>query len=239
MHLYVGTSGWAYKAWQPEFYPEKLPQTKFLSYYASKLPAVEVNYTFRHLLSEKTITAWLAQTPESFRFALKANQAITHFRKLNEGAEEVLARFLSSIAPLEEAGRLGPVLFQLPPQMKAAPEVLDRFLAMLPRALQPAFEFRHDSWFHHETYSVLRSHHAALCVAESDELQTPDLETANFSYYRLRRSGYSAADRRQIAHKLSGMGSGREAYAFFKHEENPQSPLWAMDLLQLSERRAA
>lgn len=239
MHLYVGTSGWAYKAWQPEFYPEKLPQTKFLSYYASKLAAVEVNYTFRHLLSEKTITSWLAQTPDSFRFALKANQAITHFRKLNEGVEEVLAKFFSSIAPLEEARRLGPVLFQLPPQMKAAPEVLDRFLAMLPRALQPAFEFRHESWFHDETYAVLRSHQAALCMAESDELQTPDVETVNFSYYRLRRSNYSAADRRQIALKISGMGDGRELYAFFKHEENPQSPLWAMELLRSTELRAA
>jgi len=239
VQLYVGTSGWAYKAWQPDFYPEKLPQAKFLSYYASKLPAVEVNYTFRHLLSEKTITAWLAQTPESFRFALKANQAITHIRKLNEGTEQVLAKFLYSIAPLEEAGRLGPVLFQLPPQMKAAPEVLDRFLAMLPRALQPAFEFRHDSWFHQETFSVLRSHHAALCRAESDELQTPDVETANFSYYRLRRSVYSAADRRQIALKLSGMGPGREVYAFFKHEESPESPLWGMELLRSAERLAA
>lgn len=236
--LYVGTSGWAYKAWQPVFYPEKLPQTKFLSYYASKLTAVEVNYTFRHLLSEKTIASWLAQTPESFRFVLKANQAITHFRKLKDGVEEVLGKFLSSIAPLEQARRLGPVLFQLPPQMKAAPEVLDTFLAMLPRPLQPAFEFRHRSWFAEETYSILRAHNAALCLAENDELQTPEIATANFSYFRLRKADYSSEEREQLAGKISEMSRGGEVYAFFKHEENPQSPLWAMEVLQSAQRRA-
>jgi len=136
VQLYVGTSGWAYKAWQPDFYPPKLAQAKFLSYYSSKLTAVEVNYTFRHLLSEKTIGNWLQQTPETFRFALKANQAITHFRKLKDGVEDVLTKFLSSIAPLQQAGRLGPVLFQLPPQMKASAEVLGSFLAVLPKPLQ-------------------------------------------------------------------------------------------------------
>lgn len=239
MRLYVGTSGWAYKVWQPKFYPEKLPQSKFLSYYSNKLTAVEVNYTFRHLLTEKTIHNWLRQTPESFRFALKANQAITHFRRLREGVEDVLGKFLSSVAPLEQAGRLGPVLFQLPPQMKAAPEVLDHFLAMLPRALQPAFEFRHESWFGEETYSVLRSHDAALCVAESDELATPDIATASFGYYRLRRSEYSQRERRERAEMLTRASAERDVYAFFKHEERPESPLWAMELLEGAERRAA
>lgn len=132
MQLYVGTSGWAYKQWQPDFYPPKLAQTKFLNFYSSKLNAVEVNYTFRHLLSEKTINNWLAQTPDSFRFALKANQAITHIKRLKAGVEEPLNRFLSSVGPLASAGRLGPILFQLPPQMKAAPDVLASFLGMLP-----------------------------------------------------------------------------------------------------------
>jgi uncharacterized protein YecE (DUF72 family) len=236
---YVGTSGWAYKAWQPEFYPEKLPQTKFLEYYASRLTAVEVNYTFRHLLTEKTINNWLKQTPESFRFALKANQAITHFRKLGAGVEDVLGKFLSAIAPLEEAGRLGPVLFQLPPQMKASPEVLKNFLAMLPHALRAAFEFRHESWFGEETYAVLREFNAALCVAENDEMTTPDIETASFAYYRFRRSEYSGVERQRLAARVRTRAGAGEVFAFFKHEENPQSPLWAEELLQSLQRRAA
>ncbi len=238
MQLYVGTSGWAYKAWQPDFYPPKLAQTKFLNFYASTLNAVEVNYTFRHLLSEKTINNWLAQTPENFRFALKANQAITHIRRLKAGVEQPLERFLSSIAPLASAKRLGPVLFQLPPQMKAAPDVLSSFMAMLPKTLRATFEFRHQSWFSEDIYSVLREHDAALCVAESDDLATPDVSTARFAYYRLRRSEYSAKERQEIAAKLRDSSASREVFAFYKHEENPQSPLWALELLNSGQSRA-
>jgi uncharacterized protein YecE (DUF72 family) len=153
--------------------------------------------------------------------------------------EEVLGKFLSSIAPLEEAGRLGPVLFQLPPQMKAAPEVLDNFLKMLPRALRASFEFRHESWFSQEIFAVLGAHNAALCVAENDEMTTPDLETAKFSYYRLRKSDYTSRERQELALKVGGKAKDRDVYAFFKHEENPQSPLWALELLQSVEQRAA
>ena len=237
MQLYVGTSGWAYKAWQPDFYPPKLAQTKFLAFYAGKLNAVEVNYTFRHLLSEKTIANWLTQTPDSFRFALKANQAITHIRRLKSGVEEPLGKFLSSIAPLEQAGRLGPVLFQLPPQMKAAPELLDTFLTMLPKVLRATFEFRHESWFAEETYSVLRSHNAALCVAESDDLCSPDVVTSNFAYYRLRRSSYSAEERQTLTAQVQKRSENGEVFAFYKHEENPQSPLWAVEMLEAGRPR--
>ena len=131
MSVYVGTSGWAYKAWQPQFFPPKLPQKQFLHYYATQLNTVEVNYTFRHLLSEKTIQSWLAETPERFRFVVKAHQSITHFRRLN-AAEEPLQRFLSSIQPLASARRLGPVLFQLPEAVKGDAELLDAFLAAVP-----------------------------------------------------------------------------------------------------------
>lgn len=238
MGIYVGTSGWAYKAWQPKFYPKDLAQSKFLNSYASRLTAVEVNYTFRHLLTQKTIDSWLSQTPEAFRFALKANQIITHFKRLIE-VDDALGRFLSSIAPLEEAERLGPVLFQLPPQVKSAPEVLDNFLSRLPRALRPAFEFRHNSWFHDDIYSVLRSHNAALCVAEGEDLTTPDVQTADFVYYRFRKPDYSAGERRQLAERVRRAASGSDVFAFFKHEERPESPLWAMELLKKVQRVAA
>jgi uncharacterized protein YecE (DUF72 family) len=200
--IYVGTSGWAYKAWQPDFFPPKLPQKQFLHYYATKLNAVEVNYTFRHLLSEKTIADWLAETPESFRFVLKAHQSITHFHRLRN-KDEPLLRFLSSIQPLAAAHRLGPVLFQLPGLFKAEPEVLDSFLAMLPRSLKAAFEFRDESCFQQSTYEVLRKHRAALCIAESEALSTPEVITADFVYYRYRKPDYQASERASIATELT------------------------------------
>jgi uncharacterized protein YecE (DUF72 family) len=230
--FYAGTSGWAYAAWKPTFYPAKLPQKDFLKFYATQLNAVEVNYTFRRMINEKTIAAWVAQTPETFRIALKAHQAITHFRRL-KNAEEPLQRFADSIQPLAQAGRLGPVLFQLPPNLKADSGLLNAFLELLPRKLRTAFEFRHPSWFAEEIYEALKRHNAALCIAENDDLQTPELLTADYAYFRLRRSHYSEDDRRRIAAGMSSrLQQAGEIYAFFKHEEQPESPLYARDLLQ-------
>ncbi len=230
--FYAGTSGWAYAAWKPTFYPAKLPQKDFLKYYATQLNAVEVNYTFRRMINEKTIAAWLAQTPESFRIALKAHQAITHFKRL-KNAEEPLRRFVDSIQPLAQAGRLGPVLFQLPPNLKADLGALNCFLELLPRKLRAAFEFRHASWFNEELYAILRQHNVAMCVAENDELQTPDVPTADFAYFRLRRSQYSEDDRRRIADNMRRrLRETGEIYSFFKHEEQPEGPLYARELLQ-------
>ena len=144
--LFVGTSGWAYPSWKPEFYPEKLAQTKFLTYYSSQLNTVEVNLTFRQLLKETTAQKWIAQTPTEFRFGIKAHQVITHIKRL-KNAEEFVQRFFSTIEPLAQARKLGPVLFQLPPNMKADPQLLQDFLAILPRGIPVAFEFRHESWF--------------------------------------------------------------------------------------------
>jgi len=230
--FYAGTSGWAYAAWKPEFYPAKLPQKDFLKFYATQLNAVEVNYTFRRLINEKTIAAWVAQTPEHFRFALKAHQAITHFRRL-KNAEEPLQRFVDSIQPLAQAGRLGPVLFQLPPNLKADLGLLNSFLELVPRKLRAAFEFRHGSWFTEDVFAILKRHQAALCVAETDELQTPEMLTADFGYCRFRRSEYSAEERRRIAGRMrQRLPEAGEIYAFFKHEEQPESPLHARELLQ-------
>jgi uncharacterized protein YecE (DUF72 family) len=229
--IYIGTSGWAYKAWQPVFFPPKLPQKQFLRYYATQLNAVEVNYTFRHLLSEKTIANWLAETPESFRFVLKAHQSITHFRRLRN-VEEPLLRFLSSIQPLAAAHRLGPVLFQLPGLFKADPEALDSFLAMLPRSLKAAFEFRDESWFQQSTYEILRRHRAALCIAESENFVTPEVVTAEFVYFRYRKADYPASERTSIAANLAGVSAQvQDIFAFFKHLESPESPLQALDVL--------
>jgi uncharacterized protein YecE (DUF72 family) len=237
--VFVGTSGWAYTAWKPGFYPEKLAQSKFLVHYASQLNTVEVNYTFRHLLSEKTIENWLKQTPEGFQFVVKANQRITHIKRLKD-VDESLGRFLSSIAPLEAAGRLGPILFQLPPNMKAVPEVLDGFLTMLPRSLRAAFEFRHQSWFGDEITEILRRHNAALCIAESDDFQTPEIHTGPFAYYRFRCSDYSQEARNRLLDRVRQAGDGgKSVFAFFKHEERPESPMWALELLNSVQPKAA
>ena len=228
--LFAGTSGWAYPAWKPAFYPPKLASAKFLSYYASRLNTVEVNYTFRHMLTEKTLQNWLAQTPPGFRFCIKAHQAITHIRRLKD-TTDFLKRFLASVEPLAAAGKLGAVLFQLPPNLKADAVLLDDFLSLLPRALRASFEFRHETWFADPIYDVLRRHNSALCLAESEKLETPDVLTADFSYYRFRKPEYSASERRQLADKLTGLAAARDLFAFFKHEENPQSALNAADLL--------
>ncbi len=230
--FYAGTSGWAYAAWKPQFYPAKLPQKDFLKFYSTQLNAVEVNYTFRRMLNEKIVGGWIAQTPPNFRFCLKAHQAITHFRRL-QNAEEPLARFVGCIEPVAAAGRLGPVLFQVPPNLKADAGLLSAFLDLLPRTMRAAFEFRHASWFNETVYDLLRRHKAALCVAESEKLESPAVFTADFRYFRLRKPEYSAAERRRIADMITAqLKPAEDIYAFFKHEESPESPIYARELME-------
>jgi uncharacterized protein YecE (DUF72 family) len=238
-HVYVGTSGWAYAEWKPQFYPPKLPQKQFLKHYSSRLNAVEVNYSFRRFVPEKTLQNWIAETPDGFQFSLKAHQAITHFRRLKNVAEP-LDWFLRSVNPLAGAGKLGPVLFQLPPQFKADVAVLSEFLAALPRTMRFAFEFRHPSWFSDPVFAALEQRNAALCVAESDERVTPEVRTANFYYYRLRKPDYTAGDRRKLAERIAARaGDKLPVFVFFKHEDRPESPLYAEQLFQAVLAKAA
>src|SRR5271166_4596117 len=169
--LYAGTSGWAYPSWKPEFYPAKLAQAKFLQYYATQLNAVEVNFTFRQLLKDTTAQKWIEATPAGFRLSIKAHQVITHIKRL-KGTEDFVPRFLATIEPLAAAGKLGPVLFQLPPNLKADASLLKDFLAALPRTVPAAFEFRHASWFADSTWELLKSSNVALCVAETETMTT-------------------------------------------------------------------
>ena len=229
--LYAGTSGWAYPSWKPDFYPPKLAQTKFLGHYATQLNAVEVNFTFRQLVKESTLAKWLADTPAHFRFTVKAHQVITHIKRLKE-TEDFVQRFLASIQPLASAGRLGPVLFQLPPNLKVDLEVLRAFLASLPKRMPTAFEFRHDSWLNDETYAVLREHNAALCVAESEERTTPEVTTADFNYYRFRKPNYPPEERQAMVERIQQhRAAGRDVFAYFKHEETPEGAIYARELL--------
>ena len=230
--LFVGTSGWAYPTWKPDFYPAKLAQKKFLGHYASQLNTVEVNFTFRQLVKETIIQNWIAETPAHFRFGVKAHQVITHIKRL-KGTEDFVPRFLATIAPLASAGKLGPVLFQLPPNLKADAALLKDFLALVPRALPAAFEFRHESWFADSTWQVLQDCGVALCVAESEERATPDLVTGAFAYYRYRKPSYSAKERRGMVARIGEhLSAGRNVFAYFKHEETPEGALYAVELLR-------
>ncbi len=229
--LYCGTSGFAYPSWKPHFYPEKLASGKFLSYYATRLNAVEVNYTYRRLASAATFEKWIAATPDGFMFLPKAHMKITHSLKL-EDAEEFTRVFLESLNPLRDAGRLGPILFQLPPSLKIDRERLARFVLLLPRGLQTAFEFRNASWFDESAYEVLRNANVALCIAENESLETPHVITANFVYLRLRKPDYTESELESVAYRVQQyQANAYPTYAIFKHEETPAGALNAEKLL--------
>jgi uncharacterized protein YecE (DUF72 family) len=236
--LFAGTSGWAYPNWRPDFYPIKLAQKKFLSYYATQLNTVEVNFTFRQLVKETTIQNWIRETPQHFRFAVKAHQVITHIKRLKSTAD-FLPRFLSTIEPLAAAGKLAAVLFQLPPNLKADPGLLGDFLATLPRNVPSAFEFRHESWFGDSTWDLLRASKAAVCVAETETRTTPDVATAEFAYYRFRKPTYTREERHAMLERIEQhIAAGRNVYAYFKHEDTPEGALYAAELLKSKQSSA-
>ena len=229
--LYAGTSGFAYAAWKPGFYPAKLPANQFLKHYAERLNCVEINYTFRRLPSASTLANWVEATRPGFVFAVKANMRITHILRL-KNAGEATELFLKMIDPLRSARRLGPILFQLPPAVKCDVTLLRDYLALLPPDLRYAFEFRHASWLAEEVYQALRERNVSLCVAESERLEVPEVITADFVYYRLRKPDYTEADVdafRARAKEL--LGTGRDLYLMFKHEETPEGALNAERLL--------
>ena len=230
--LYVGTSGFAYPAWKPGFYPAKLPANQFLKCYAQRLNCVEINYTFRRLPAATTLAAWVEATPAGFVFAVKANMRITHIMRLRN-AEQTTEVFLKAIDPLHTSGRLGPVLFQLPPQMKCDVGLLRSYLGLLPKGMRYAFEFRHVSWLVDEVYDELRRNNVSLCVAESEKLEVPEAITADFVYYRLRKPEYTEEDVDALAARARELlATERDLYLMFKHEETPAGALNAELLLK-------
>jgi len=230
--LYAGTSGFAYPAWKPAFYPAKLKADQFLNHYAARLNCVEINYTFRRLPAATTRAKWVEATPASFVFAVKANMRITHIMRL-KNAGQATEIFFKAIDPLRTSRRLGPVLFQLPPAMKCDAALLKDYLDLLPQGMRYAFEFRHESWLTPEVYDELRRRNISLCVAESEKLEVPEVITADFVYYRLRKPDYSAEDVDAIAARAREMlATGRDLYLMFKHEETPEGALNAERLLR-------
>ncbi len=232
MRLRAGTSGFSYKEWKGSFYPDKLPSSGMLEFYASELPAVEINNTFYRMPKADVLAGWAAQVPADFRFVLKASRRITHQQQLRDSLDSVT--YLFKIAAILEE-RLGPVLFQLPPFLKKNVALLRDFLAILPDGCRAAFEFREASWFDDEVYEALGERNAALVGGDMDDPRRapPLVATADWGYLRLRAADYSAADLDRWATTLA-VQPWQEAYAFFKHET--RGPELA---LALNERFAA
>jgi uncharacterized protein YecE (DUF72 family) len=228
MKTWIGTSGFQYTEWKGTFYPEDLASSKMLPYFAERLSTTEINYTFHRIPSPKTIENWLAQTPENFRFALKAPQKITHFARLRD-CQDTLAYFCRVIAQLGE--RLGPVLFQLPPNFKKDADRLSAFLRELP-SIRAAFEFRHQSWLDEEIFSLLRAHKVALCLADTEDLATPAVATADYGYLRLRREDYTSADVTRWSELVRAKAPAwSETFVYFKHEESGKGPKLAQEMI--------
>lgn len=235
MRILTGTSGWSYPAWKGIFYPAKLPSTRMLSAYAERLPTVEVNNTFHRMPRTETLAGWRAQVPGSFVFALKAPQLITHWLRL-AGVEESVAVFYRAAAEL--GSTLGPVLFQLPPSLRKDLPLLRAFLALLPRGGRAAVEFRHPSWDAAEVHTALADAGAALVVADTEEGTGRLVPTAPYGYLRLRRPDYDAAAIAGWAARIAAQ-PWREAFAFFKHEDEARGPAFALALGELAAGHAA
>jgi uncharacterized protein YecE (DUF72 family) len=229
--IYIGTSGYNYPEWKGSFYPADLAAARMLPYYAERFSTVEINYTFYRMPNEKIVTGWAAQTPEHFKFTLKAPRRITHDSRLRD-TESAVQRFCEVAGTLGD--RLGVLLFQLPPNFKKDLACLDAFLATLPRGARAAFEFRHASWHDDDVFAALAARHVALCIADSEKMSTPVVSSATYGYLRLRDEGYQDDDLARWADVILDKGdSWSDVFVYFKHEEAGKGPIFAERLGQL------
>jgi uncharacterized protein YecE (DUF72 family) len=229
METWIGTSGYNYPEWKGRFYPADLPASRMLAHYGGRFRTVEINYTFYRMPNPKIIAGWLGETPETFRFTLKAPKRITHDRRLKE-VDDLVRGFCELASGL--GSRLAALLFQLPPNMKFVPDVFDGFLGTLPPKVPAAFEFRHPSWLDAAVFDRLRARNLALCIADTGESTTPLVDTADFGYFRLRDEGYQPADLARWAETIRARGDRwREAFVYFKHEDEGKGPEFAQALI--------
>ncbi len=229
MAIWVGTSGYNYPEWKGSFYPEKLPATKMLPYYAERFPTVEINYTFYRTPNAKILDGWNLATPERFKLTLKAPKRITHDARLKD-CGDLLRYFCTTAATL--GPKLGVLLFQLPPFLKKDLSLLGAFLDELPPGVWAAFEFRHASWLDDEVYARLKARNLALCVADSERLKTPVTITADYGYFRLRDEGYTPDDLHRWAQTIREQTSScSDVFVYFKHEEAGKGPEFGRILL--------
>ena len=226
---WIGTSGYSYPEWKGNFYPEKLAAKDMLRFYAGRFPTVEINNTFYRMPKEDVLRGWADQVPEHFAFVIKASQRITHFQRLKECGELLayLYRVTAALGP-----RLGPLLFQLPPNFKKDLPRLEAFFDALPERRRVAFEFRHASWFDDEVYASLRRRGVALCVADTgEEPAVPLVATTDWGYLRLRREEFGDAELRDWARRIREQ-PWSDAFVFLKHEEEGRGPRLAARLTE-------
>lgn len=218
MTLFVGTSGWAYKEWKPDFYPQDLPQSRFLEHYAQQLSACEINATFYRIQSESTFEKWAAAAPDDFRYSIKAHRRITHWRSMVPD-ETFLKTFLTSLEPLR--GRLGVILLQYPPRLERDDEALEGVLGVLPDTIRFAFEFRHESWDDAKVCETIAQSGGTVCVSDTDGTVPGALPPGPLAYVRLRTERYSDQQRTAWFDLLARESGGRDVFAFAKHEGIP------------------
>ena len=226
---YTGTSGFAYKEWKGTFYPEDLPNDGMLAFYGQHFRSVEINNTFYRMPKDNVLLNWAEQVPDGFHFVLKASRRITHIHRLKEadGVVEFLLKQASLLGPKQ-----GPILFQLPPNMKQDLPRLEAFLGLLPtRRVRAAFEFRHDTWYDEAVYGALRAHNAALCLADTNDKPAPKVATADWGYLRLRRAQYDAHELQSWLDWIADQ-SWSDTYTFFKHEDSGAGPDLAKAFIQ-------
>ena len=226
----IGTSGYSYAEWKGNFYPEKMAAKDMLRFYAERFPTVEINNTFYRMPKESVLNGWADQVPESFTFVIKASKRITHDKRLNE-CRELLTYLFGVTSTL--GSRLGPLLFQLPPNFKKDVPRLRSFFDEMPERRRMAIEFRHASWFDDEVYETLRAQRAALCVADTgEEPVVPLVATTDWGYLRLRREDFKDKELRDWARRIREQ-PWTDAYVFLKHEEEGKGPKLAARLMEL------
>jgi uncharacterized protein YecE (DUF72 family) len=227
--LLAGASGYAFKEWKGDFYPEKIKPEEMLAYYAERLPTVEINNTFYRMPAVEMLKAWVTATPAAFRFAIKAPRRITHIARLKPDAADSVAFLYRNLAALGD--KRGPVLFQLPPNLKKDLPRLEAFLHMLPQDHRAAFEFRNETWFDQDVYAALKLAGASLCFSEREDNAPPPLvETVPWGYVRLRLETYSRDELQAWARRLEAT-SWRPIHAYFMHE--PTAPAYAKTLMEV------
>jgi uncharacterized protein YecE (DUF72 family) len=231
MNYWIGTSGFQYAEWKGTFYPEDLAAARMLPFYSERVNTTEINYTFHRIPAPKTIENWCKLTPETFRFGLKAPQKITHFARLRD-CDDTVDYFYDVVSGL--GSRLGPILFQLPPNLKKDIALLERFTECLPASMRAAFEFRDPSWFDEEVFGILRRRNACLCIADAEKLATPFQSTADWGYLRLRREDYQASDVIRWTEVVQAQAPNwSDAFVYFKHEESGTGPKLAKQMLEI------
>ena len=226
MNVYAGTSGYSYKEWKGSFYPEDSKPDGWLAYYATRLPCVEINNTFYRLPRKEMIRSWESSVPASFRFVVKATQRITHFKRLL-GVDDEIEYLFTNLELLGD--KLGPVLFQLPPNFKKDLPRLQQFLMQLPRSRRVSIQFSHPSWHEPDVFAALRGENIAFCTTDDPEKESPLESTADWGYLRLRREEYTPAELDDWAARLAPLG-WKDAFVFFKHKE--AAPERALAFLQ-------